>query len=99
MVEFDRRGGGTGWEEWFHIRISPVSGRGLYAARQFAHKEAMVVYMGRDLGGEGTQEGTRAREALAAVHRADHIMVVRGRYIDGRHGVTGAQYVKCGTWH
>ena len=93
VVEFDRRGGGTGWEVWFHIRISPVSGRGLYAARQFAHKEAMVVYMGRDLGGEGTQEGTRAREALAAVHRADHIMVVSGRYIDGRHGVTGAQYV------
>ena len=93
VIEFDRRGNGTGWEAWFHVKTSPIAGRGLYAARPFAHKDAMVTYMGRDLGGEGTAEGTRAREQLAAVHRADHIMVVKGRYIDGRHGVTGAQYI------
>eukprot|EP00966_Prymnesium_polylepis_P157392 3637407-Prymnesium_polylepis.4 len=93
IIEFDRRGDGTGWEAWLHVKTSPIAGRGLYAARPFAYKDAMVTYMGRDQGGEGTEEGTRARVRLAAVHRADHIMVVKGRYIDGRHGVTGTQYI------
>jgi len=38
----------TGWEAWFHVKASPIAGRGLYAARPFAHKDAMVTYMGRD---------------------------------------------------
>ena len=45
------------------------------------------------MGGINTIEGTAARERATAVRRADHIMEIAGRLIDGRSGVSGAQYI------
>ena len=81
------------WETRFFIRESEVAGRGLFAARDYAPDERITVYEGQDLGAVGTVEGLEARAQRTAVCRADHIMIVNGKYIDGRHSVTGAQYI------
>ena len=49
--------------------------------------------MGTDMGKSGTPESLAAQERLAAVRRADHVMEIAGRYVDGRNGVSGAQYI------
>ena len=64
----------------FHIRTEgAVAGRGLFAARDYAKNEHITVYMGQDMGGINTIEGTAARERATAVRRADHIMEIAGR--------------------
>ena len=95
IVEFDTRGR-MGWERRFYIRPSTF-GRGLFAARDYAPNEYMTVYMGVDIGAEGTPEGMAARARLQEVRRADHIMLVAKRYVDGRHAVSGAQYINTNT--
>mmetsp|Transcript_37305 Transcript_37305/g.98943 ORF Transcript_37305/g.98943 Transcript_37305/m.98943 type:complete len:248 (+) Transcript_37305:65-808(+) len=37
--------------------------------------------------------GEREHSHLTAIHRADHIMQVGQRYVDGRHGCNGAQFI------
>ena len=82
MVEFQTRD--QGWERRFFIRESPVAGRGLYAARAYAEGEYMTVYMGEDIGGEGTTEGMAARAQLVALCRADHVMAIKaGMWMGG----------------
>ena len=49
--------------------------------------------MGVDMGKSGTPESRAAQERLAAVKRADHVMEIAGRLVDGRHGISGAQYI------
>ena len=41
----------------------------------------------------GTTEVEGARTRLAAIHRADHVMQVGRRYVDGRDGSSGAQFI------
>ena len=84
-----------GWATRFHIRKDgAVAGRGLFAARDYAKGEYMTVYMGRDMGGVNTPvEGIAAQEKLAAIRRADHVMGIAGRLVDGRKGISGAQYI------
>ena len=45
------------------------------------------------MGRAGTPEGVAARERATAVRRADHIMEIAGRLVDGRSGASGAQYI------
>ena len=83
-----------GWVTRFHIRTEgAVAGRGLFAARDYAKGEHVAVYMGVDMGKSGTPESRAAQERLAAVKRADHVMEIAGRLVDGRHGISGAQYI------
>ena len=70
-----------------------MAGRGLFAARDYAKGEYMTVYMGKDMGGVSTTEGVAAQETLAAIRRADHVMGIAGRLVDGREGISGAQYI------
>ena len=48
------------------------------------------------MGKNGTPEGLAAQERLAAVKRADHIMEIAGRLVDGRKGISGATLVRYG---
>jgi len=83
-----------GWSVRFRIQSQgAVAGRGLFAARRFATGENLTVYMGADLGDVGTMEGEGARTRLAAIHRADHVMQIGRRYVDGRDGSSGAQFI------
>eukprot|EP00966_Prymnesium_polylepis_P257636 5952082-Prymnesium_polylepis.1 len=38
-------------------------------------------------------EGEGARAHLAAIHRAAHVMQIVQRYVDGRDGSSGAQFI------
>jgi hypothetical protein len=49
-----------------------------------------------DLGGKHSEEGMKARQRLTDMREADHIMLVNGRYIDGRTAVNGAQKINAG---
>ena len=83
-----------GWAVRFRIQSQgAVAGRGLFAARRFASGEKLTMYMGADLGDVGTAEGEGARTRLAAIHRADHVMQIGRRYVDGRDGSSGAQFI------
>ena len=95
IVEFDTDGSGA-WETRFYIKKSDIAGRGLFAARPYAAREYIAAYMGVDLGGVDTTEGTEMRTRLAQIQRADHVMVVNGRYVDGRTTVNGVQYINAG---
>ena len=70
----------------FHVKKEgAVTGRGLFAARDYARGENVTVYMGADLGAAGSAEGERARRHLAAIQRADHVMEVkRAARVQGR---------------
>jgi len=92
VVEYDVTGSGR-WETRFHIKESSIAGRGLFAARRFATGEHITVYMGNDIGQVGTTAGLAARARLVAIQRADHVMAIKGRYVDGRLAMTGAQYI------
>ena len=91
-IEFDTRST-AGWERRFYIRASDVAGRGLFTARRYAKGEYMTAYMGEDLGAIGSEEGLRGLERVENAKRADHVMEMRGRYVDGRHANAGAQYI------
>ena len=54
----------------------------------YAKGEHLTVYMGEDMGRSDTTESLEAQERLAAVKRADHVMEIAGRYVDGRNGIT-----------
>ena len=56
----------------------------------------MTAYMGEDLGAIGSEEGLRGLERVENAKRADHVMEMRGRYVDGRHANAGAQYINSG---
>ena len=94
-IEFDTRST-AGWERRFYIRASDVAGRGLFTARRYAKGEYMTAYMGEDLGAIGSEEGLRGLERVENAKRADHVMEMRGRYVDGRHANAGAQYINSG---
>ena len=88
-----------GWQARFYIRTSGCglnTGQGLYAARTYLHGENLAVYTGNDLGGKHFEEGRKARQRLNDMREADHIMLVNGRYIDGRTAVNGAQKINAG---
>ena len=88
-----------GWQARFYIRESgcgPGTGEGLYAARAYQHGENLAVYTGDDLGEKHSEDGMKARQRLADMNEADHIMLVNGRYIDGRTAVNGAQKINAG---
>ena len=95
LVEFDTDGGGT-WEARFYIKRSEIAGRGLFAARPYAAGEYMTAYMGTDLGGVDTAVGRAMRAQLVRIQRADHVMAVNGRYVDGRATANGVQYINAG---
>ena len=78
-----------GWEKWYYVRPSLLrqrKGMGLFAARQFAARDYMTVYVGREVS-----------EAKWAIMRktddGQHVMMIRsngatipvdGRYDDGQ---------------
>ena len=92
---FDTRSS-KGWELRFYIRESPIAGKGLFAARDYG-KEYLAVYMGEDLGAEGSKEAQKEQTHRTAIGRADHMMAIAGRIVDGRQGRTGAQYINTST--
>ena len=88
-----------GWQARFYIRESgcgPGAGEGLYAARTYRHGENLAVYTGNDLGEKNSEDGEKARQRLTDMNEADHIMLVNGRYIDGRTAVNGAKKINAG---
>ena len=98
-IEFDEVGDGTGWEMRFRVsERGAIAGRGLFAARDYLPGEYLTCYMGDDIGGAGTESGRAAVNRLVAIHRADHIMEIGGRYVDGRRARNGAQFANtaCG---
>ena len=88
-----------GWQARFYIRASGCginTGEGLYAARTYQPGENLAVYTGKDIGEKNTEESEKARQRLNDMREADHIMLVNGRYIDGRTAVNGAQKINAG---
>ena len=55
-----------------------------------------MVYTGKDIGEKHSEESEKARQRLNDMREADHIMLVNGRYIDGRMAVNGAQKINAG---
>ena len=88
-----------GWQARFYIRASGCgigTGEGLYAARTYQPGENLAVYTGKDIGEKHSEESEKARQRLNDMREADHIMLVNGRYIDGRTAVNGAQKINAG---
>ena len=88
-----------GWQARFYIRASGCgtdTGEGLYAARTYQPGENLAVYTGKDIGEKHSKESEKARQRLTDMREADHIMLVNGRYIDGRVAVNGAQKINAG---
>ena len=77
-----------------------MTGWGLYAARAFAKREVITVYVGEDIGQAGSAEAAANMNELIAQDKGRHVMQVNRRIkgrkdnvrlIDGEHGFTGAQ--------
>ena len=93
MVEF-WEDDNDGWVARFFVREEgSIAGKGLFAARDYASGEYLTVYMGTELGNKDSVEGLRARAELNAMKRADHVMEVGGKWVDGRVAVGGRRTI------
>ena len=86
----------SGWEYRFMVKRSNISGRGLFARRAYRRGEYLTVFRGEDLGAEGSSEGLSNRQRLFQSRSADHIAVVKGRYLDCLNSPTCAQFMNAG---
>ena len=86
-----RREGERESEKWLEVRESREEGRHLVAGRDFAYKEAVVAYLGDEI----TKEELKIREEEG---RADHVMQVGAKLVDGRLHKCGGQYMNTSVW-
>ena len=92
---------------WLAVQESEVlhslglKGWGLYAAKRFEKQDVITVYVGEDVGQEGSEEAKACLAQLIAADKGRHIMQINRRIkgrrdnmrlINGENGFTGAQY-------
>jgi len=86
-----RREGKRASEKWLEVREGEKEGRYLVAGRDFADKEAVVAYLGDEI----SKEEMEVREEEG---KADHVMRVGAKFIDGRVHKCGGQYMNTAVW-
>ena len=64
------------------LRSIGLTGWGLYAARTFAKKEVITVYVGEDIGQAGSEEAVTNLNRLIAQDRGRHVMQINRRSRD-----------------
>ena len=78
---------------WLQVKSGEKEeGRYLVAGRDFKDKEAVVTYCGDEI----TKEELKELEKVEG--RADHVMQIGARYIDGRTHLCGGQYMNTAMW-